>query len=746
MLATVLARLARIRVNVGRAFIARVLLNAPVFGALYMATFYGCLVIEPLVPANQVLLGRDAKEIADYVAIRFASEIETIGLTLALVAVLVGAALGGVALVLLALREWAQGRPTAPRTGGRAALLGLALVVVLHASAMLLSMSRWPQIYSAQFWSHGGVLARVQMLATDQLRTRGLVGILAGALAIFIAGPPWGWPAIARRAVTAAQNAPRRGPALLATVALVVAVATAVASSIGPRGKVPRTEAATRSEALDTARPRRRSVLVIASDGLRADRLRPSVAPRLSELAARGTSFDRAYVGIPRTMSSWATLLTGLHPHHHGVRSGFPRWEEVERPLDSLPARLRALGYRTAAVSDYAGDVFARANFGFGDVDVPPGSFLSLLREQAIQRSTPLLPFLQSRPGRTVFPDLALWSGAADPAFVASSAIDALRRVHETSFFMVVFFSTTHFPYAAPAPYHARFTRPDYTGPFRYAKTVTVGVPIMPNVDDVSQIRGLYDGAVAAVDAAAGTVLDEVTRLGLGDDLVVVVTSDHGEVLFEHDRWHGHGDHLFGDESTHIPLVIVDPRAAPRHERALVASVDLAPTLYEMLGVEPPAHLDGRSLVPALRGEPLVSRPVFAETELLLGSNPGISDDLFFPVPSLNRLLEIDTDHGNFIVVRKEAFGATLLARHRMVRDERWKLIYMPSPKGVAYRLCDTQGDPEELTDVSLAHPEEAGRLRSVLWDWMLSDPLMVRDGDYLVPKGTRAPVPPPPN
>ena len=64
----------------------------------------------------------------------------------------------------------------------------------------------------------------------------------------------------------------------------------------------------------------------------------------------------------------------------------------------------------------------------------------------------------------------------------------------------------------------------------------------------------------------------------------------------------------------------------------------------------------------------------------------------------------------------------------------------MPTPTGVVYQLFDTVADPEEVTNVLDAHPAEAESLTTILWQWMLSDPLMTRDGDYLVPKGTRAP------
>ena len=70
-----------------------------------------------------------------------------------------------------------------------------------------------------------------------------------------------------------------------------------------------------------------------------------------------------------------------------------------------------------------------------------------------------------------------------------------------------------------------------------------------------------------------------------------------------------------------------------------------------------------------------------------------------------------------------------------MVRDERWKLIYVPTRSGVKYLLFDTQTDPGEITDVAGAHAPEVARLRADLWRWMLEDPNMEQRDGYLVPR-----------
>ncbi len=713
----------------------RVVLNAPLIGGIYMVGLLAYVARDPIVPADEVLLGKDAKEISNHVAVHFAHELHRIEWSLGVTAIVVGVTLGLVAHALLRVRGWIRGQELRHPLLYAAEVLGI--IAVLHAMLLSLSMSRWPQLYTASFWTRGGVLAAIQRTVTDRLGVRGLALLCMLLGFLFLAGGPRAWTKIVTRV--------HSGLAVRPFALVIMSLGFGAALGLAPDALVEtRPKLVLPPESAPT--PRRPSVLVLAADGLRDDHLRAELAPRLTHQAGRGVRFERAYVDVARTLDSWTTILTGLHPHHHGLRSGHPRWEDVQSPFATVPASLRSEGYVTAAVSDYAGDVFHQADFGLSYVDVPPVSFPTLLEQVAIQRSVPLLPFLQSRPGRVLFPAIESWSGAADPEFVADDAVSLLRDIHERPFFLIVFFSTTHFPYAAPSPYHARYTNPSYTGPFRYDKIVTAGVPTIPKSEDILQIRGLYKGAVSAVDAAAGRVLDEITRLGIDDRTIVMITADHGETLFEHDRWHGHGDHLFGDESTHIPLAIYDPRhPIPRTEPALVSSVDIAPTLHDLLGVPPRGPKDGRSLAAGVRGEPLASRPVFAESGLGIGMNPGVPSGLRIPPLGLNSLFEVDTDHDNRVAQRKSSINHTLLARQRMVRDERWKLIYIPTSDRVVYQLFDVQKDPDELHDVYADEPDVAARLKDLLWSWMLEDPRMTRDGEFLVPKGTSAPGKPTP-
>jgi len=185
--------------------------------------------------------------------------------------------------------------------------------------------------------------------------------------------------------------------------------------------------------------------------------------------------------------------------------------------------------------------------------------------------------------------------GVDDPGQLASDAIRRMRRLEGGPFAMLVSFSTACAPYAPHAPDYQRFTDPSYRGLYKYdAKDGAEGA----DARDQAQIRALYAAAIASVDDAAQSILEALAGDGLANRTIVVVTSGHGEALFEHGRGRGQGEHLSGDEGTHVPLVIVDPRhASPGREARVVRDVDLAPTLYELMGVAPPAVMDGASLV-----------------------------------------------------------------------------------------------------------------------------------------------------
>jgi arylsulfatase A-like enzyme len=703
---------------------------APLIGAAYVAALSIWAARASTGEAQD--LGDSARQIEAVVFGRFGGEVGRIGVAVVGAAVVVGALLGLAADGLRRLREWLHG----PRPGGvRRALHVFGLVAALEAAGELWAMAHDPQLYAMAWYARGGWRRTVEVLASDVLHPNGvlLLGVLG--VALYLAGPRSSWPEWPRRVATLGRFLRARWARVMALSA--AAMATGVLALV--LGRLPEAHADVARDARHETRP---NILVLAADSLRADRLEPRTAPNLSRLADRGTRFDRAYVSLPRTFPSWVSILTGRHPHHHGIRSMFPRWEDLARDFDALPEHFARAGFSTGVVSDYAGDIFSRIDLGFRSTNVPEFDFRQLVRQRALERETPLLPWLHTRLGRAAFPVLREMNDAADPQMLARDAVRAMRSLEgQGPFFLVVFFSTAHFPYAAPSPFYRRFTDPDYRGRYKYDKPVGLGRDAPADADDERQVRGLYDGAVLAVDDAAQTVLGALDRDGIAKDTLVVVTADHGETLYDHGHGQGHGDHLFGDEGTHVPLVVFDPRdgathGPPRRVSSLVRDVDIAPTLYALAGVAPPPDLDGQSLVPALRDEPLPPALAYAETGLWFTEDiPGLPADWRLPYPGIARLTEVDTQHGDELVLQRAVRPLTLVAKHRMVRDDRYKLVYAPTRQGVRWALFDTVDDPGEERDVAASHPDVVARLQGALWTWMRQDPGMTERRGFLVPR-----------
>lgn len=487
------------------------------------------------------------------------------------------------------------------------------------------------------------------------------------------------------------------------------------------------------------ARDGRPNVLVLAADSLRPDHFsvngyRRPTTPNLDDFARAGTSFDRAYATLARTTSSWVSMLTGQYPHRHGVRHMFPDRRARPRSMETVVRSARGAGYRTAVISDYAGDFFPLFDFGFDRAVVPPPLNLTLVAERAlVERSALALAFLGPLPEGLRPRSMRHLMAAADPRRMADEVVGALDG--DGPFFVVAFFSTTHVPFASPAPYYRQWANPTYGGAQRFSYEVGSIADLRRAESalarrDAQQVIDLYDGALSSVDAAMGRVLGALTARGLDANTLVVVLSDHGENLFEPGQTTLHGKWFRGgDEASRVPFILRGPGVARgRRVASPVSLADLAPTLCELARIPCPGEMDGRSLRPAFSGE-LAPRPVFAESgEWLTGS----ADPLGLRYPPLTELLTADDeDHGQ-LIVRPQYEDLMVRAKHRAVWDDRWKLVYEPREGGPRYQLFDLAADPGQQRDLGADHPE-ARRLITALRAWLAQDPERVLGRDDLL-------------
>lgn len=484
-----------------------------------------------------------------------------------------------------------------------------------------------------------------------------------------------------------------------------------------------------------------RNILLIGSDTLRADRLGAwgqsrGLTPHLDALAARGTVFTHCYVPCARTAPSILSMLTGMWPHHHGVRDNFVAGADTELRLPDLPGLLRQHGYTTVAISDWCGADLKKFAFGYDHVDAPDDQWniKYLIRQGPKGLRLMLSLFTHNRFGKTCLPELYYLAGVpmtTELGHHARHALCALAAQHQP-FLLHLFYSTTHPPFGVEHPYYTRLAKPSYGGESKFVMSrLTEPFEIIrrqgqPREEfDLEQILDLYDSCVMRFDDEVGGLMQQLAQCGLADDTLVVVYSDHGMEFFEHNTW-GQGNSAVGDFSPRVPLIIADPDLPPARCDTVVRSIDLMPTLLQRVGIAPPRRLDGRSLMPALRGEALEEAPAFNETGIWIADIPGLPAD-HLRYPNLLELLEVPDRQAGTLAIKPHYRDITVLAKDRMIRTGHWKLVYQPLLHGCRLRLFDTRADPNCEHDLSQRHPEVTARLWALLRAWMAEDRLMAQ-------------------
>ncbi len=309
-----------------------------------------------------------------------------------------------------------------------------------------------------------------------------------------------------------------------------------------------------------TSRP---DVFLITIDTLRADHVgcygaKQVKTPNLDGIAAQGVRFTQAFTVSPITNSSHASLLTGTYPSTNGVR-------DFGSPLGAVPTwaeTLKKNGYQTAA---FIGAVILDSKAlapgldrGFDYYDNFPEKTATKSRWGRVERR-----------GMDVVSRAEKWLGThrAGPHFVWVHLYDP------------------HDPYEPPPPYSEQHK------------------------------SDLYDGEIAYADAAVGHLVRFLRQQGWYDGALVVVVADHGEGLGEHGE-DTHGIFLY-DSTTHIPLIMKLPGAARANsvDEAQVRSIDLLPTVADLLNVQIDQKVEGKSFKAQLLGSEGKDQPALAETE-----------------------------------------------------------------------------------------------------------------------------------
>lgn len=317
--------------------------------------------------------------------------------------------------------------------------------------------------------------------------------------------------------------------------------------------------AASGLSSLEASEPRP-NVLLITIDTLRPDRLgcygSPHLkTPTIDKLAASGVLFSRAFAHTPLTLPSHTNILLGTTPLTHGVHDN--GLFKVPEDLPNLATYLKQNGYATGAfIGSFALDSRFGLRRGFDVYDESYGSGADMG-----------FRFAERKAEAVIGSALAWLDGRPGPWFVWIHCFDP------------------HQPYEPPEPFLTRFK------------------------------NDLYSGEVAYVNAALAKLMGFLDSSGQTGRTVVIFTGDHGQSLGEHgESTHGYFAY---DSTLWVPLIISAPGLKPGRVAENVCHIDIFPTVCDLVGLDRPADLQGRSLLPAMRGRGLAflaSRPIYIES------------------------------------------------------------------------------------------------------------------------------------
>lgn len=415
--------------------------------------------------------------------------------------------------------------------------------------------------------------------------------------------------------------------------------------------------------------------------------------PAQDRLRREGTDLTRYYCPLGICSPSRASTLTGLYPHGHGVLNNFGGTDAIRRAMrEDIPTVAELLsdaGYRTGYVGkwhlSFDGGPGDR---GFQDVryaDRELGNdprFADFWRrwrdatpDAVFTRYPPSHPAVAERHPRRPFPIYSTDTVPEEviPATGVQEQTNALLAEYaggNEPFLLMASFIEPHWPNLLPEPYAAMYD-PDDLEPWPNFGDTFEGKPRAHEMnllhfgvedftwDDWAPAVARYLGAVSFIDDLVGRILTQLDALGLADDTLVVSTTDHGDFTGSH-RQFNKGPLMY-EEVYHIPCTVRWPGQVPAGATVdgFANHVDLLPTILDAAGADPPQGLHGSSLLPLLRGDA-----------------PRWRDRLMAEF------------HG-------DEFG---LYSQRMLREDRWKLVYNPND---LRELYDLEADPAELHNLA---------------------------------------------
>jgi arylsulfatase A-like enzyme len=453
---------------------------------------------------------------------------------------------------------------------------------------------------------------------------------------------------------------------------------------------------------------RKPNVLLIVTDDQRPDTIRALgntyiETPNLDRLVARGSTFTRAIVANPVCISSRAEILTGAT----GFRNGSSPFGMVMKPEMSFWGEtMRKAGYVTWYAGKWMNDGSPKTR-GYDETS-------ALYTSDGVGRTAKTTyPKAYNGGEVTGFGDwtfktndgkVELEKGIGltpiTDRHIADGAIALIKRQPDRPFFLHLNFTGPHDPRHLPPGYEKKYDPatvplpPNFLTehPFDHGNANQRDEKLLPLPRNPNEVKGeiaAYYAVISHLDEQVGRVMAALHATAQDENTIIIYTSDHGLAIGSHGLL---GKQNMYEHTIGVPLIIAGP-GIPRNRRlgAQTYLRDLYPTICDLLGAPIPASVEGRSLLPVLKGQ---------------------SQEIH---PEVYAYWHISSSRA----AKMAASGVTAeLPIERMVRTDRWKLIYYSHLQ--RYQLFDLVSDPYELNDLSSRpeHERMKSELQGKLRDW----------------------------
>ena len=407
------------------------------------------------------------------------------------------------------------------------------------------------------------------------------------------------------------------------------------------------------SDGADSGPPPAQNVILISIDTLRADHLSSygyerKTSPKLDFFAERGTLFENALSTASWTVPAHMTMLTGVDAATHGLLA-YPEPGRLAPEATTLAERLQGEGFHTAA---FTGGGFVSRQHGF---------------EQGFD-------VFEHRLGKKF-------------RYTVPHALGWINTIPEDErFFLFLHGFDVHGPYI-PAKNLDRFFCPEYEGNYNVKDFKPAG-PV-PSEEDMNYVLAQYDACIRSADRILWKFLKSLEDAGRLENTLVVITSDHGEEMYEHGSIEH--THSLYEECVRIPLIFVGPNVPPGRVEQQVGLIDIYPTVLDLAGVDAGSQFQGRNVL-----ENSTPAPVF-----------GYVDTSFYPY----RLKSVRTDRWK--LVKWELSGMKGVERNP---DHRYSPRFKTRAENWV-ELFDLDADPGEKNDVAADHPDVVERLLELMRD-----------------------------